>query len=146
MSHLELCIPPSTILCKLISVALCIWAWTTGYLGNSDGDTDVDRVTFWFSFTCLCRVCHPLAEPPACNCPSLLSPATWPHSLYRTSVTNRKQHAQWGRGSRDKRSLSLLIHTAHRQGYSLTKTKIDWDGIRIQLSLQASLSSISNDK
>lgn len=74
-------------------------------------DTDVDRVTFWFSFTCPCRVYHPLAEPPACICPSLLSPATWPHSLYRTSVTNRKQHAQWGRGLRDKRSLSPLLST-----------------------------------
>lgn len=75
------------------AVALCIWAWTTGYLGNSDWDTDVDRVTFWFSFSCPCRVCHPLAEPPACICTRLLSPATWPYSLYRTTVTNRKQLA-----------------------------------------------------
>lgn len=146
MSHLELCLPPSTILCKLIScgslyLSLNYRIFRQQWLRHRCGQGDL-LIQLFMSLKGL----SPIGWASSLHLSRLLSPATWPYSLYRTSVTNRKQLAQWGRGSRDKGSLSLLTHTAHRQGYSLTQTEIDWDGARIQLSLQARLPSISRDK
>lgn len=66
-----------------------------------------------------------------CICPNLVSPATWPHSSLPAAVTNRKQHEVGGGWiSRDKNSQSLLIHTTHRQIYSLT----DQNWLRLALA------------